>query len=448
MLHKILIANRGEIAARIIRTCKKMGIQTVVVYSEADATAPFVSQADEAYLLGAARVDESYMNMDKIFEIAAKAKVDAIHPGYGFFSEHAGFAATCRDKGFVFIGPSAAIIEKMGDKIQARKLMQSAGVPIVPGTEAAVASAEEAVSHAKQIGYPVMLKAAAGGGGIGMHVVHSDEECLKVFASNADRAKRFFGNGAMFIEKKIENAHHIEVQVLADKHGNAVHLFDRECSVQRRNQKVIEEAVSPFISEATRKALCEISAAAVQKIGYENAGTLEFIVDSQENFYFLEMNTRIQVEHPITEEITGLDIVAEQIHIAAGEPLSVSQAAINRSGHAIEARVYAENPKTFLPSPGEIETLTVPEMPNLRNEVAICAQYMVTPFYDPMIAKVVAKGDTRAEAIQNLIDGLSAWEITGIQTNLDMLLTVLQTEAFQTGNTTTDFVDKHYLPLI
>jgi len=293
-----------------------------------------------------------------------------------------------------------------------------------------------------------MLKAAAGGGGIGMHVVHSDEECLKVFASNADRAKRFFGNGAMFIEKKIENAHHIEVQVLADKHGNAVHLFDRECSVQRRNQKVIEEAVSPFISEATRKALCEISAAAVQKIGYENAGTLEFIVDSQENFYFLEMNTRIQVEHPITEEITGLDIVAEQIHIAAGEPLSVSQAAINRSGHAIEARVYAENPKTFLPSPGEIETLTVPEMPNLRNEVAICAQYMVTPFYDPMIAKVVAKGDTRAEAIQNLIDGLSAWEITGIQTNLDMLLTVLQTEAFQTGNTTTDFVDKHYLPLI
>jgi len=447
-MEKILIANRGEIAVRIIRTCKELGIKTVAIYSEADRDAPFVHQADEAYLLGAPRVEESYMNMDKVFDIAKKSGAEAIHPGYGFFSENATFADRCSKEGLVFIGPPPEVIKNMGDKIEARRLMKAAGVPVVPGTDEAVATVEEAVAAANKIGYPVMLKAAAGGGGIGMVAAYNEEECIKNFASNSDRAKRFFGNGSMFVEKKIENARHIEVQVLADKLGNAIHLFDRECSIQRRNQKVIEEAVSPFLSEETRSSICEISLNAIKQIGYVNAGTLEFIADDQENLYFLEMNTRIQVEHPVTEEVTGIDIVAEQLKIAAGEPLSYDQEQIKRSGHAIEARVYAEDPKTFFPSPGEITAFETPDMANVRNELAVGNAYTVTPFYDPMIAKVVAKGKDRKEACLNLIHALEQWQIEGIKTNIEMILAVLKSDAFQAGDTTTDFVEKHYLSSI
>lgn len=447
-MKKILIANRGEIADRIIRTCKRLRIQTVAVYSEADQEAPFVHNADEAYLLGAPRVEESYMNMDKVFEIAKKSGAEAIHPGYGFFSENAAFAKRCAEEGLVFIGPTPEVIKNMGDKIEARRLMKAAGVPVVPGTDEAVSTVEEAIEAANKIGYPVMLKAAAGGGGIGMIAAHNETECIKNFASNSDRAKRFFGNGAMFVEKKIEHARHIEVQILADTHGNAIHLFDRECSIQRRNQKVIEEAVSPFLSEETRAEICRISLNAIKEIGYVNAGTLEFIADDQENLYFLEMNTRIQVEHPVTEEVTGVDIVAEQLRIAAGETLSYAQRQIKRSGHAIEARIYAEDPKTFFPSPGKITAFAIPEMAGVRNELAVGNAYTVTPFYDPMIAKVVAKGEDRKAACMNLIHALEQWQIEGIKTNIEMILAVLKSDAFQEGGTTTDFVEKYYLPSI
>lgn len=448
MIRKILIANRGEIASRIIRTCKKLNIQAVAIFSEADQQAPFRFEADESYLIGAAQVADSYMNIDKIFEIAKQANADAIHPGYGFLSENASFAERCKEEGLIFIGPSPDIIEKMGNKVTARNIMQEAGVPVVPGTEEAVADAEEAVSFAKKIGYPVMLKASAGGGGIGMHAVYSDEECQKAFEGNSERAAKFFGDGSMFIEKKIEQARHIEVQILADELGNAVHLFDRECSIQRRNQKVIEEAVSPFLSEEKRMEIGEIAVHAAKKIGYTNAGTLEFIVDQEENFYFLEMNTRIQVEHPVTEEITGIDIVAEQIRIAEGRALSFVQEDIKREGHAIEARVYAEDPVRFFPSPGTISSLSIPELAGVRNEVTVAEGYTVTPFYDPMIAKVSAAGRTRLEAADLLREALSKWELDGIKTNIPMIVSVLGSQAFKDGDTTTDFVEKYYLPTI
>ncbi|WLV25894.1 acetyl-CoA carboxylase biotin carboxylase subunit [Aciduricibacillus chroicocephali] len=445
-MRKILIANRGEIASRIIRTCKELGILTVAIYSEADKEAPFVSQADEAYLLGAPRVEESYMDMDKVFEIANQSGAEAIHPGYGFFSENAAFAKRCKEEGITFIGPSPEVIAKMGNKIEARLLMKQAGMPVVPGTDQAVESAEEAVEAAEKIGYPVMLKAAAGGGGIGMVSAANREECVKAFASNSERAKRFFGDGSMFVEKKIENARHIEVQIIADDNGNVIHLFDRECSIQRRNQKVIEEAVSPFLSEQTRNEICMSAVNAAKSIGYVNAGTFEFIADEQENFYFLEMNTRIQVEHPVTEEVTGIDIVQEQLNVARGKAILIDQSEVKRIGHAIEARIYAEDPHTFFPSPGKITTLIVPEMENLRNEVAVVEDYTVTPFYDPMIAKVIARGENREEACDALIAGLEKWQIEGIKTNKQMVLDILKSAEFKDGNTTTDFVAKYYLP--
>src|SRR5690606_21822693 len=335
MIKKVLIANRGEIASRIIRTCKENGIQTVAIYSEADADSPYVKQADESYLIGPPRVNESYLRADKIIEIAKMANVDAIHPGYGFLSENGGFARQCEENGIIFIGPSAEVMEQMGDKIAARNMMKRAGVPTIPGTDEAIDNVDEAIKLASEIGYPIMLKAAAGGGGIGMQVVRSDDELQRTFESNSKRAEQFFGNGAMFIEKLVENARHIEVQVIADKHGNAIHLFERECSVQRRNQKVLEEAPSPFISEETRKKMGEASVKAAKEIGYFSAGTIEYLVDEHEQFYFLEMNTRIQVEHAITEQITGLDIVKLQLDVAEGKKLPLSQEDVARNGHSI-----------------------------------------------------------------------------------------------------------------
>lgn len=445
MINKIVIANRGEIAARVIRTCKQLNIQAVSIYSEADKDAPYVQMADESYLIGPPIVNESYLNIEKIISVAKECKADAIHPGYGFLSESDIFAEKCESEDIIFIGPKSKVIRQMGSKIAARTMMQQAGVPVVPGTEGAVASAEEAASIAEAIGYPIMLKASAGGGGIGMQMVHSKEELSKAFENNSKRALNFFGDGSMFIEKKVENARHIEIQVLADHYGNAVHLFERECSIQRRNQKVIEEAPSPFISEKTRKNMGDKAIQAVKTLGYTNAGTIEFLVDEQENFYFLEMNTRIQVEHPITEEITGIDIVEKQIQIANGEALDIKQADLHLNGHAIEARIYAEDPITFFPSPGHIHRFEPPEGEKIRNENTVCNNYDVTPFYDPMIGKLIVHGQTRNEAISLLQTALQEYKIEGIKTNLPMLLSIMKHQAFRSGNTTTNFVETNYL---
>jgi len=443
MFKKVLIANRGEIAGRVIRTCKALGIQTVAVYSEADQDALHVKAADEAYLLGGPKVSESYLNIDKIIEIARESGAEAIHPGYGLLSENAKFARRCENEGLVFIGPSPEVISQMGSKIEARKLMELAGVPVVPGTTSPLADADEAVETAKVIGYPVMLKASAGGGGIGMQIVRSEEEIKKAFEGNQNRAVSFFGNGEMFIEKYVENPRHIEIQILADAKGNTVYLWERECSIQRRHQKVVEEAPSPFLDETTRSKMGEAAVKAAKSIGYKNAGTIEFLVDENKNFYFLEVNTRLQVEHPVTEEITGLDLVAEQLRIAYGESLTFKQADIKREGHAIEVRIYAEDPLTFFPSPGKITKFVLPEGPGIRHEVGVSEHSIVTPFYDPMIAKLVVKGRDREEAIELLQDALAHYEVEGIKTNIPMLQKVVEHDAYVSGETTTNFVEKY-----
>ncbi|KZM54075.1 MAG: acetyl-CoA carboxylase biotin carboxylase subunit [Bacillaceae bacterium] len=443
MFKKVLVANRGEIAARVIRTCRRLGIQTVAIYSEADADSLHVKWANEAYLIGKPHVSESYLNIDKIIEVAKATKAEAIHPGYGLLSENPTFAHRCEEEGIVFIGPNADVIAKMGSKIESRKTMSEAGVPIVPGISFPLQSVEEAASTAATIGYPIMLKASSGGGGIGMQIVHNEEELHKVFEGNQKRATSFFGDGAMYLEKYIQNPRHIEVQLLADHYGNYVYLWERECSIQRRHQKVIEEAPSLFLDEQTRKRMGETAIQAAQYIGYTNAGTIEFLVDEQKNFYFLEMNTRLQVEHPVTEEITGLDLVEEQLRIAAGEKLGYSQDHIQRQGHAIEARIYAEDPKTFFPSPGTITALQLPEGERIRNETAVQSGMVVTPFYDPMIAKLIVKGENRKEAINRMLQALGSYQIEGIKTNIPMLKEVLAHPEFQAGHTTTDFVNRH-----
>jgi len=441
MFNKVLIANRGEIAVRIIRTCKRLGIQTVAVYSEADAESLHVKLADEAHLIGKPRVSESYLNLEKIIEVAKETKAEAIHPGYGLLSENPLFAKHCQEEGIVFIGPKPEVIAKMGSKIESRKTMEEAGVPIVPGISFALEDIEAALKAAEQIGYPIMLKASAGGGGIGMQVVHNEEELRKAFEGNQKRAASFFGDGTMYMEKYFENPRHIEIQLLADSHGNCVYLWERECSIQRRHQKVIEEAPSPFLDNETRKKMGEAAVKAAKHIGYTNAGTIEFLVDEQKNFYFLEMNTRLQVEHPVTEEITGLDLVEEMLRVALGEPLRYTQDEIRMEGHAIEARIYAEDPKTFFPSPGKITAYNPPEGEHVRNETAVSSGSTVTPFYDPMIAKLVVKGADRQEAINRMVLALNDYQIEGIKTNIPMLKEVFEHSEFQAGNTTTNFVN-------
>jgi acetyl-CoA carboxylase, biotin carboxylase subunit len=443
MFKKILIANRGEIASRVLRTCKSLGIRTVAVYSEADKEALHVKEADESYLLGGPKVAESYLNIEKIIEIANVSKAEAIHPGYGLLSENAEFAKRCEQEGITFIGPSPEVISKMGSKIEARKLMEAAGVPVVPGIIYPLADVEEAALVAENSGYPVMLKASAGGGGIGMQIVHNEEEIRKAFEGNQKRAESFFGNGEMYIEKYLENPRHVEIQILADSQGNTVYLWERECSIQRRHQKVIEEAPSPFLDEATRLIMGETAVKAAISIRYQNAGTVEFLVDKEKHFYFLEVNTRLQVEHPVTEEITGLDLVREQLRIAAGEPLAFTQSGIKREGHAIEVRIYAEDPKTFFPSPGKITKLVLPEGQGIRHELGVSAQSVVTPFYDPMIAKLVVKGKNRNEAIDLLQNALRQYEVEGIKTNIPMLRKVVEHPAYLAGDTTTNFVEKY-----
>ena len=443
MFKKILIANRGEIAVRVIRTCKALGIKTVGVYSEADADALHVKLADEAYLIGAPRVSESYLNIEKIIEVARFSDAEAIHPGYGLLSENAEFARRCENEGLTFIGPTPEVISKMGSKIASRNAMEKVGVPVVPGIAYPLADEEEAAQAAARIGYPIMLKASAGGGGIGMQVVHNQDELKNAFTGNQKRAAAFFGDGTMYVEKYIKNPRHIEIQILADGFGNTVYLWERECSIQRRHQKVIEEAPSTFLTEAVRRKMGEAAVKAAKSIGYKNAGTIEFLVDEKQNFYFLEMNTRLQVEHPVTEEITGLDLVEKQLRIAAGEALNFLQEDVKCTGHAIEVRIYAEDPKTFFPSPGKITKLELPDGPGVRHELGIHEHSKVTPFYDPMIAKLIVKGRNRVEAIDRLQHALEKYFIQGIKTNIPILQEIIAHPAFRSGDTTTDFIKKH-----
>lgn len=445
MITKVLIANRSAIASRILCTCKKLGLKTVVVYSEADATLPYIKEADEAVLIGPSPVQQSYLNMDKILEVARETGADALHPGYGLLSENSEFAKRCEKAGLVWIGPSSESIEQMGNKLVARRKMKEAGVPIIPGTIEPIDSLEEALAEARSIGFPVMLKAAAGGGGVGLQVIHSEEELISSFERTKERVKQLFGNDQLLIEKLIEKARHIEVQVACDYEGRSLHFYDRECSIQRRNQKIIEEAPSPFLSEKARESLCRVALQAAEAIDYKNIGTVEFLVNEKEEFYFLEMNTRIQVEHGITEEITGVDLVQLQIEIANRQPLRLSQEEITYRGHAIEARIYAEDPNTFFPSPGKLERYKEPSNNFLRIESGVREGNQVTPFYDPMIAKVIVHGESRKEAIQKLETGLKDYTINGIKTNIPMLQAVLTEENFLKGNTPIDYVDKYYL---
>lgn len=439
---KVLIANRGEIARRIIRTCKKLGIDTVAVYSEADAEAPHVSEATEAVCIGPAQAKKSYLNVEKVIQVAKETKSDAIHPGYGFLSENPEFVRRCEEENIVFIGPSAETIRLMGSKLEARIQMQKAGVSVVPGTDKSIESIEEAIQIANDLGYPLMLKASAGGGGIGMQLVHNEDELQKVFDSTKQKANSFFNDGTVFLEKWITTPRHIEVQVIADAYGNVMHLFERECSVQRRNQKVIEESPSPFLDEALRNELLEAAIRGVKQIDYTNVGTMEFIFDGNKNFYFLEMNTRLQVEHPVTEEITGLDLVELQLKIAAKERLTFTQDDITKTGHAIECRLYAEDPVTFFPSPGVISSLELPG-DDVRYDFGFINGSAVTPFYDPMIGKIIVHGISRDDAICKMQKVLEEMDIQGVKTNLPLLEKIMKNEQFISGNYTTEFLAEH-----
>jgi acetyl-CoA carboxylase biotin carboxylase subunit len=443
LFQKLLIANRGEIALRIIRTCKRLGIQTAAVYSEADAESLHVKAADEAWLIGKPRVSESYLNIEKIIETAKKAGVCAIHPGYGLLSENSRFAERCLQENITFIGPPSDVIAKMGSKIEARLAMEQAGIPVVPGVTKSLAGLNEAKALAESIGYPVMLKASFGGGGIGMQLIRNEGELAKAYEGSQKRAADFFGDGAMYIEKYIEDARHIEIQILTDEYGNAVYLWERDCSIQRRQQKIIEEAPAPLFDENMRAKLGEAAVKAALSIGYANAGTIEFLVDSKNHFYFLEMNTRLQVEHPVTEEITGLDIVEEQLNIAAGKALPYKQKDIRRDGHAIEVRICAEDPKTFFPSPGRITDLKLPEHPNVRHECAAAPGMNITPYYDPMIAKMIVKGNSRDEAIRTLAEALSQYQVKGIKTNIPLLEDIVRSDEFRKGGVQTDFISRY-----
>ncbi|WEG11675.1 acetyl-CoA carboxylase biotin carboxylase subunit [Pullulanibacillus sp. KACC 23026] len=440
-MKRLLIANRGEIAARIIRTCKRLGIETIAVYSDADQELPYIKDATLNVRIGEPPSQKSYMNQDVILETAKKYKADAIHPGYGFLSENASFAESVLESGLTFIGPKPYAIRAMGDKIQARQLMKQAGVPIVDGSEAACETVESAVQLANEIGYPVMLKASAGGGGIGMQVCENEQVLRKAFATNAKRAQTYFGNASMFVEKVIENGRHIEIQIVADSFGNVVHLFERDCSVQRRNQKVIEESPSPFLSDALRERMAEAAIRAAKAVDYCNAGTVEFIVAPDESFYFLEMNTRLQVEHPVTELITGEDLVEWQIRVAEGNPLPKEQHEISRTGHAIECRLYAEDPQTFLPSPGKLKVFSIPEKRGIRIDQGYEEGNTVTPFYDPMIAKIIASGETRDEAIDKALAFFEAMKIEGIKTNAPLFVELLKESDFKRGHYTTQLLN-------
>ena len=445
MFKAVLIANRGEIAARIARTCKRMGIRTVAVYSEADEGAPHTQIADEAYLIGPAHVTKSYLNAERILEVAREAGVDAIHPGYGLLSENSDFVHAVEAAGITFIGPRAEVMELMGDKARAREFAQKAGVPVVPGSDGVVADEDAAVALAESIGFPILVKASAGGGGIGMNLATNEKKLRKAVQASVRRAESAFGDPSFYLERYIENPRHIEIQVLADKHGNAIHLFERECSVQRRHQKVIEEAPSPLVSrhDGLRERMCEAALALVRASEYVNAGTVEFIADEAGNFYFIEMNTRLQVEHPVTEMIAGLDLVEWQLRIAAGEELTLAQDALTIDGHAIECRLYAENPeKMFMPAPGTITTFKAPTGEGVRLDSGVDAGREVTPYYDPLIAKLIVHATDRSAAIEKMKGALTEMEIGGLTTNLSMHIDLMDDADFQAGDIHTGWLEK------
>ncbi len=444
MIQKVLIANRGEIAVRIIRSCRELGIVTVAVYSDADRCALHVLYADEAWHIGPSPSIESYLNMDNIIRVARESGADAIHPGYGFLSENADFPERCREANIIFIGPSAHAISTMGDKIKARKTMMDAGVPVVPGTEGAIATEQEAIDVILQIGLPVMIKASAGGGGKGMRLVKAAKDITPALRAARSEAKTAFGDDAVFIEKYIESPHHIEFQILADKHGNVVHLFERECSVQRRHQKIVEETPSPILTEERRRQMGDAAVAAARAVNYKGAGTIEFIVDKDLNYYFLEMNTRLQVEHPITERVVGVDLVKDQIHIANGRPLTYRQDELKQQGHAIECRVYAEDPENnFMPAPGRVTHIDIPYGVGVRVDGSIYEGFEIPLFYDPLIAKLIVWGKDRAEALERSRRALQEFKITGVKNNLRFLERIMHTPAFVQGDYTTHFIDEN-----
>lgn len=443
MFKKILIANRGEIAVRVLRACHEMGIAAVVVYSDVDRAALHVRKADEAYPIGAAAASESYLNIGKILDVAKRSGSDAIHPGYGFLSENSKFAQACADAGVKFIGPTAAAMEAMGSKTRARQAMEKAGVPLVPGTSRGVESPLQAEHVAARIGYPVMLKAAAGGGGKGMRLVRTPEELKSALEAARSEAERSFGDGEVYIEKAIVNPRHIEMQVLADEHGNTVYLGERECSLQRRHQKVLEEAPSPIVDADMRRQMGEVAVRVAQAAKYTNAGTVEFLVDDQRHFYFLEMNTRLQVEHPVTELVTGLDLVHLQIRIAAGEKLPFKQDDVQLRGHAIECRIYAEDPdNNYFPSPGKITLLLSPSGPGIRRDSGMYEGWTVPIDYDPLLAKLIGYGTDRNQAIARLTRALSEYFVGGIKTNIPLFRRILNNEDFCAAKLDTGFLDR------
>lgn len=435
MFKKILIANRGEIAVRIIRACRELGIRCVAVYSTADRNALHAQIADEAVCIGPAPTKDSYLNMNAVITAALNTGCNAIHPGFGFLSENAAFARLCEKNGIVFIGPSYKSIEMLGNKATAKETMAAAGVPVIPGSEGAVSSLEEARKIAENAGYPILVKASAGGGGRGIRRVDKPEELETQLIAAQQEAKNFFGDDSVYIEKFLINPHHIEIQIIADKFGNIVYLGERDCSMQRRNQKVLEECPSPVVDEDLRKRMGEAAVKAAKQCGYYNAGTIEFLVDSEKNFYFMEMNTRIQVEHPVTEEVTGFDLVKAQIKIADDLPLNITQNDVKMRGHAIECRINAENPDLdFRPSPGKIEALNIPGGPGIRIDSAVYQGYTITPFYDSMIGKLIVHGADRNEAIMKMKWALSEFIVDGVDTNIDFQLELIKNRDFENGN--------------
>ena len=442
MIEKVLVANRGEIAVRIIRACREMGIETVAVYSTADEEALHVELADEAVCIGSPLPKNSYLNIENIISAAVLTGCDALHPGFGFLSENAKFADICTSCGIKFIGPDADMIAMMGDKAKAREMMIAAGVPVVPGSEGKIEDVEEATLLAEEMGYPVILKASAGGGGRGMRIVRRASDLKEAFEAASSEALSAFGDGSMYLEKYIENPRHIEFQILGDEFGNVIHLGERDCSLQRRHQKVMEEAPSPFLSKELREEMGKVAVKAAKAVGYQNAGTIEFIVDRNGTFYFIEMNTRIQVEHPITEMITGIDLIKEQIRIASGEPLSLTQEQVKIKGHSIECRINAENPELdFRPSTGSINELYLPGGRGVRVDSALYEGYRVPPQYDSMLAKVIAYGETREEAISVMKRALGEVSIEGIETNIYFEYQLLNHPAFIEGKFDTSFIE-------
>lgn len=444
MFDKILIANRGEIAVRIIRACREMGIQTVAVFSEPDREALHTQLADEAVCIGPAKVSDSYLNMKSIISAAVEKKVQAIHPGFGFLSENSTFATMCEECNIKFIGPDASVIDAMGNKSHARDLMIKAGVPVIPGSDGVVENIEQAYEVADKLGYPVMVKASAGGGGKGIRIVRSREELADAFESAKSETLAAFGDDTMYMEKVIEHARHVEVQILGDEHGNVIHLGERDCSLQRKNQKVLEESPSPAITQEVREAMCAAAIKAAKAAHYQSAGTIEFLYDRSGAFYFMEMNTRIQVEHPVTEMVTGVDIIKEQIRIAAGEKMHLTQDDIRIRGHAIECRINAENPdRNFAPCPGTIDYLLLPSGGlGLRVDTSVYEGYEIPPFYDSMIAKVIVHGKDRKEAIAKMKRALYEFIISGIDTNIEFQNRILNNEEYVKGEFDTSFLEK------